>query len=63
MLLFHGTEDQKTPIELAQQHFDAITAPAKAFVRFKDYHHFVVFNRPDLFLNELLARVRPIALG
>jgi pimeloyl-ACP methyl ester carboxylesterase len=61
MFFFHGTADQQTPIELAQQYFDAITAPVKAFVRFEGCHHFVVFNRPDLFLNELLAKVRPVA--
>jgi pimeloyl-ACP methyl ester carboxylesterase len=60
MFCFHGTEDQQTPMELAQEYFEAITAPVKAFVRFEGCHHFVVFNRPDLFLNELLAKVRPV---
>jgi pimeloyl-ACP methyl ester carboxylesterase len=63
MFFFHGTADQQTPVELAQQYFDAITAPVKAFVRFEGCHHFVVFNRPDLFLKELLAKVRPVVLG
>lgn len=63
MFFFHGTADQQTPVELAQQYFDAITAPVKAFVRFEGCHHFVVFNRPELFLNELLAKVRPVVLG
>lgn len=45
-------------MELTEQYFAAITAPMKAFVRFEGCHHFVVFNRPDLFLNELLAKVR-----
>jgi pimeloyl-ACP methyl ester carboxylesterase len=61
MFFFHGTADQQTPIELVQEYFDAIAAPVKEFVRFEGCHHFVVFNRPDLFLNELLAKVRPVA--
>jgi pimeloyl-ACP methyl ester carboxylesterase len=62
MFFFHGTADQQTPIELAEQYFTAISAPTKAFIRFDGCHHFVVFNRPDLFLNELLAHVRPLAV-
>jgi pimeloyl-ACP methyl ester carboxylesterase len=63
MFFFHGTADQQTPIELAQEYFDAITAPVKALVRFVGCHHFAVFNRPDLFLNELLIKVRPVVLN
>jgi pimeloyl-ACP methyl ester carboxylesterase len=60
IFLFEGTHDQQTPIELAEEYFAAISAPHKAFVRFKGCHHFVVMNRPELFLRELLTHVRPL---
>ena len=60
VFFFEGTEDQQTPIEPAEQYFEKITAPTKEFVRFEGDHHFVVFNRPDEFLKQLLALVRPL---
>ena len=57
--LFHGTCDQATPLELAEEYFAAIEAPHKEFVRFEGCHHFVVMNRPREFLRELVARVLP----
>jgi pimeloyl-ACP methyl ester carboxylesterase len=57
--IFHGTCDQATPIELAEEYFAAIEAPHKQFVRFEGCHHFVVMNRPHEFLRELVARVLP----
>jgi pimeloyl-ACP methyl ester carboxylesterase len=60
IFFFHGTCDQQTPIELAEQYFASVVAPHKEFVRFEGCHHFVVMNRPELFLGELLARVRPL---
>jgi pimeloyl-ACP methyl ester carboxylesterase len=60
IFFFEGTHDQQTPMELAQPYYDAIEAPQKGFVRFEGCHHFVVFNRPDAFLRELLTHVRPL---
>ena len=57
--LFHGSCDQATPIELAEEYFAAIEAPHKEFVRFEGCHHFVVMNRPHDFLQELVTRVIP----
>lgn len=57
--IFHGSCDQATPIELAEEYFAAIEAPHKEFVRFERCHHFVVMNRPQDFLRELIARVVP----
>lgn len=57
--LFHGTCDQATPIELAEEYFAAIEAPHKELVRFEGCHHFVVINRPQDVLRQLLARVIP----
>jgi pimeloyl-ACP methyl ester carboxylesterase len=60
IFFFEGTHDQQTPIELAEQYFDSIVAPHKEFVRFEGCHHFVVMNRPDDFLRELVLRVLPL---
>jgi pimeloyl-ACP methyl ester carboxylesterase len=60
MFFFHGSHDQQTPIELVTEYFEAISAPHKAFAEFDGCHHFVVMNRPDLFLRELLEKVRPL---
>lgn len=57
--LFHGTCDQATPVELAEDYFASIEAPHKEFVRFEGCHHFVVMNRPRDFLRELVSRVIP----
>jgi pimeloyl-ACP methyl ester carboxylesterase len=60
IFFFHGVLDPSTPIELAEEFFAMIEAPHKEFVRFEGYHHFFQVNRPDDFLRELLARVRPL---
>lgn len=57
--IFHGACDQATPIEPAEEYFASIQAPHKELVRFEGCHHFVVFNRPQDFLRELVARVLP----
>ncbi|MBY6239692.1 alpha/beta fold hydrolase [Methylosinus sp. Sm6] len=59
IFFFEGMEDQQTSAELAEAYFNEISAPHKEFVRFEGCHHFVVFNRPDDFLRELVARVLP----
>jgi pimeloyl-ACP methyl ester carboxylesterase len=59
MFIFMGSEDQQTATELAEAYFLEIRAPHKEFVRFEGCHHFVVFNRPHDFLQEMIARVLP----
>jgi pimeloyl-ACP methyl ester carboxylesterase len=59
MFCFMGTEDQQTPIEPAEAWFNSITAPRKAFARLEGCHHFVVMNRPELFLEQILEHVVP----
>ncbi|MGA3007411.1 MAG: alpha/beta hydrolase [Opitutaceae bacterium] len=61
IFFFEGTSDHMTPIEPAEQYFKEITAPHREFVRFEGANHFLPLNRPDDFLKELLARVRPLA--
>ena len=60
IFFFQGTCDQQTPTELAEQYFASVVAPHKEFVRFEGCHHFVVMNRPEAFLRELVIRVRPL---
>jgi pimeloyl-ACP methyl ester carboxylesterase len=59
MFFFHGDCDHYTPVELAERYYARIRAPHKEFVRFEGCHHFVVMNRPDDFLRELVTRVLP----
>lgn len=59
MFCFMGTDDQATPIEPAEAWFASLSAPRKAFVRFQGCHHFVVMNRPEMFLEQLLQHVLP----
>jgi pimeloyl-ACP methyl ester carboxylesterase len=61
IFFFEGTEDAMAPIEPVEQYFKGIVAPHKEFVRFEGADHFLPFNRPDEFLAQLLARVRPLA--
>lgn len=55
-----GAEDLTTPSILARRYFDSIKAPRKAFVSIRDGGHFAVFMKSELFLQELVARVRPL---
>jgi pimeloyl-ACP methyl ester carboxylesterase len=61
IFIFQGAEDFTTPTALAREYFDAIKAPAKAFVAIPGAGHFAVFMSSDAFLRELVARVRPLA--
>ncbi len=63
IFVFQGEEDFTTPTALAQHYLESIKAPRKAFVSISGGGHFAVFMRSDQFLKELVARVRPVALG
>src|SRR5215472_381401 len=62
MFIFQGVEDFTTPTALARQYFEAVKAPRKAFVAIAGGGHFAVFMHSDRFLNELVNRVRPLAV-
>ena len=62
VFFFQGTEDFTSPTALAKQYLSAIKAPLKEFVPI-DGGHFVVFMHSDQFLEELVARVRPLAVS
>jgi len=61
MFFIEGDSDDITPGGPAEQYFNQITAPHKEFVWVRGGDHFIPFDRPDEFLTELVARVRPFA--
>jgi pimeloyl-ACP methyl ester carboxylesterase len=61
VILIEGDADDITPSGPAEQYFERITAPHKEFVTVRGGDHFIPFDRPDQFLGELVARVRPLA--
>jgi pimeloyl-ACP methyl ester carboxylesterase len=58
---FQGAEDELTVTSLAQEYFEKINAPHKEWVAFEGGGHFTVWSMSDRFLQELVARVRPLA--
>lgn len=61
VVFIEGDEDDITPSGPAESYFEHIVAPHKDFVQIQGGDHFIPFDRPDQFLAELLARVRPFA--
>ncbi|GAA1873528.1 alpha/beta fold hydrolase [Asanoa iriomotensis] len=59
--VLHGDADQHTLPGLAESYVSAIDAPHKEFVRLPGAGHLGPLTHPDLYLAELLARVRPLA--
>ncbi|MDF2652606.1 MAG: proline iminopeptidase [Paenibacillus sp.] len=61
--VFQGDTDIFTPTVPAKAYFDEIEAPHKEFALIKNAGHLACFARPDQFLEELINRVRPLALA
>ena len=62
IFVFQGTEDEVTVTALTTGYFEQISAPRKGTVLFDGTGHFAVWSMPDKFLQELDARVRPLAV-
>jgi pimeloyl-ACP methyl ester carboxylesterase len=62
VFVIQGAEDFTTPTSLARSFVNSIRAPRKAFVAIEGGGHFVVFMKSEVFLNELVARVLPLAM-
>ena len=62
-LVIHGDTDVHTLPSLAEEYLEAIDAPTKAFVRLPGTGHLSMLADPDKFLDELLTRVRPLAIS
>jgi len=58
VFVFQGAEDFTTPTSLARTFIQSIRAPRKAFVTIPESGHFAVFMKRDLFLHELVVRLR-----
>jgi pimeloyl-ACP methyl ester carboxylesterase len=61
--VINGALDNVTPTDLAKPYFDTIQAPRKGFAVIPGAGHSAVLTKPDVFLQELVARVRPIAIA
>ena len=61
VFVIQGAEDFTTPTSLARSFVASIHAPRKEFVAIEGGGHFAVFMKSDAFLNELVARVLPLA--
>ena len=62
MFVFEGDEDFTTPTALARKYVESMKAPHKEFVPIHG-GHFAVFMHSDQFLEEVVKRVRPLAVG
>jgi len=63
MFVIQGAADFTTPTALARNYLDSMKAPRKEFVTINGGGHFAVFIHSDQFLQELVVRVRPLAVG
>ncbi|MDX8350645.1 alpha/beta hydrolase [Cognatiyoonia sp. IB215446] len=61
IFIFQGEHDWQTPTSLVRPWFDAIEAPHKHYVAFRDSGHFIIHEEPGRYLIELVTRVRPYA--
>jgi len=59
---FQGAEDEVTVTALTSEYFEALNAPRKEMVLLEGAGHFAVWTMPERFLQELVARVRPLAI-
>jgi pimeloyl-ACP methyl ester carboxylesterase len=59
--IFNGDQDRITPAHLARAYFETVEAPTKGFVLLDGGGHSAVLTMSDVFLRELVARVRPLA--
>jgi pimeloyl-ACP methyl ester carboxylesterase len=60
-LVFNGDRDLVTPGDIAAQWVATLDAPQKQFVALSGGGHSAMLTMPDVFLNELVTRVRPLA--
>jgi pimeloyl-ACP methyl ester carboxylesterase len=61
--IFQGENDVLTRPGLAKAYFDDVVAPVKGMALIRDAGHFAAFTQPEQFLNELVVRVRPLAMN
>ncbi len=63
VFFFQGSQDMVAPVQLAAEYMNAISAPRKALVVIPGGGHNAFILHSQRFLEELNARVRPLAIG
>lgn len=61
IFVLQGDSDLQSPASLAAEHLSSIEAPKKELIMLKGEGHTAALALPDVFLAELLAKVRPLA--
>ncbi|MEV3859249.1 alpha/beta hydrolase [Streptomyces sp. NPDC050095] len=61
--VFQGACDVLTPPEAARRFYDDVRAPVKDFALIENASHFASFRRPEVFLDLMLTKVRPLVTG
>ncbi|PGM59550.1 alpha/beta hydrolase [Bacillus sp. AFS053548] len=61
--IFQGDNDIITPTKNAERFLKEIEAPLKEFIYINNAGHLACFARPEQFLEELINRVRPLAIN
>jgi pimeloyl-ACP methyl ester carboxylesterase len=62
IFVFNGDRDAITPLQLSRAWVEGLHAPQKTFVILRGGGHNAMLTMPDVFLKELVARVRPVAI-
>ena len=62
IFVFQGANDDFTPVQLAREYVDGITAQQKQFVLIDDAGHDAIITKSREFLQLLVQRVRPLAI-
>lgn len=62
-VIFHGTWDWQTPVDLARIWFEACDAPWKLWIDMEHSAHFVVTEEPAKTIVELVTKVLPVTRG
>ncbi len=61
MFFFQGTDDMVAPLPLVEEYFQRLSAPSKQLVTFPGGGHNCFYYMSGRFLQQLQARVRPLA--
>jgi pimeloyl-ACP methyl ester carboxylesterase len=62
VFIIQGDADIQSPTSIVKEYFSSIEAPKKELVLLKGEGHTAILILPDIFLNELLEKVRPFPL-
>jgi proline iminopeptidase len=63
VFIFAGAEDRTTPQTLAKEFFDRIQAPQKKYYKVEGAAHYLVSERPGIFLLDMVRDIRPLSDG